>query len=55
MLIRYTERSPRPPSPLARPAYQGSNPISDIWARESLKTIRWEVTLSDRGKVITEL
>ena len=38
--IKYTERSPRPSSPLTRPAYQGSNPISDIWARESLQTIR---------------
>ena len=38
--IKYTERSPRPVSPLTRPAYQGANPISDIWARESLQTIR---------------
>ena len=38
--IKYNERSPRPVSPQLRPAYQGSNPISDIWARESLNTIR---------------
>lgn len=37
--INYTERAPLPPSPTLRPAYQGSNPISDIWARHSLSTI----------------
>ena len=51
--IKYTERSPRPASPQLRPAYQGSNPISDIWARESLETIRKYFTRSvyDAGDV----
>jgi len=30
---------PAPGSPLLRPAYQGSNPISDIWAMESLRMV----------------
>lgn len=31
---------PRPERPILRPAYQGSNPISDIWALESLRVVQ---------------
>jgi hydroxyacid-oxoacid transhydrogenase len=34
----YTDR-PRPERPALRPAYQGSNPISDIWALQSLQMV----------------
>ena len=36
--IPYTSR-PHPASPSLRPAYQGSNPISDIWALQALRMI----------------
>jgi hydroxyacid-oxoacid transhydrogenase len=36
--LPYTER-PRPAQALLRPAYQGSNPISDIWALQSLRMV----------------
>jgi hydroxyacid-oxoacid transhydrogenase len=35
--LPYNERSPRPSNPAERPAYQGSNPISDIWSLEALR------------------
>ncbi|MEC7843422.1 MAG: hydroxyacid-oxoacid transhydrogenase [Candidatus Latescibacterota bacterium] len=37
--IPFGER-PLPQRPLLRPAYQGSNPISDLWAMESLRMVR---------------
>lgn len=34
----FTDR-PRPERPLLRPAYQGSNPISDVWALQALRMV----------------
>jgi hydroxyacid-oxoacid transhydrogenase len=34
----YTDR-PRPERPALRPAYQGANPISDIWSLEALRMV----------------
>ena len=36
--IPYSGR-PRPERPLLRPAYQGSNPISDIWSLQALRMV----------------
>ncbi len=36
--IPYTGRS-RPERPVLRPAYQGSNPISDVWSIEALRMV----------------
>lgn len=36
--IPYHQRTPRPTNPLARPAYQGANPISDIFALQALRS-----------------
>lgn len=38
--IPYQERTPRPSHPKNRPAYQGSNPISDIWSSHALLMIQ---------------
>ena len=37
--LPFTER-PRPDRPIMRPAYQGSNPISDLWSLEALRLVR---------------
>ncbi|EKM80287.1 hypothetical protein AGABI1DRAFT_113486 [Agaricus bisporus var. burnettii JB137-S8] len=35
--IPYTERTPRPANPILRPAYQGSNPVADIFSLWALR------------------
>jgi len=35
--IPYQSRTPRPSNPINRPAYQGANPISDIFSLQALK------------------
>lgn len=35
--IPYHERTPRPRNPIERPAYQGANPISDIFSLQALR------------------
>ncbi|KAI7524334.1 NAD-dependent methanol dehydrogenase, partial [Hortaea werneckii] len=36
--IPYNERTPRPDNPINRPAYQGANPISDIFSLQALRS-----------------
>jgi hydroxyacid-oxoacid transhydrogenase len=36
--LPYTRR-PAPPEPALRPAYQGSNPVSDVWAAQAIRMV----------------
>jgi hydroxyacid-oxoacid transhydrogenase len=36
--IPFSERIPRPTNPISRPAYQGANPISDIFSLQALRS-----------------
>ncbi|KAK2761717.1 hypothetical protein FQN54_001545 [Arachnomyces sp. PD_36] len=36
--IPYNQRTPRPQNPINRPAYQGANPISDIFSLQALRS-----------------
>ncbi|OQR71533.1 putative hydroxyacid-oxoacid transhydrogenase [Tropilaelaps mercedesae] len=38
--VPFNERKPRPDDPIKRPAYQGSNPISDVWAKHVFGILR---------------
>lgn len=56
--LPYNER-PKPPSPLHRPAYQGSNPISDVWSLHALriaaKHLSQAVRHPENGKARSEM
>ena len=48
--LPYYERHPRPDNPNLRPAYQGNNPISDVWSKHALRVTakyikRWDYSV----------
>jgi hydroxyacid-oxoacid transhydrogenase len=45
-----SKRSPRPTSPLHRPAYQGSNPISDVWSLYAIQTTAEHLKKASKGQ-----
>ncbi len=49
--LPFSSRGPRPASPSLRPAYQGANPFSDVWATHALRLLaRYFVrSVADRG------
>jgi hydroxyacid-oxoacid transhydrogenase len=49
--LPFSSRGPRPASPALRPAYQGANPFSDVWATHALRLLaRYFVrSVADRG------
>ena len=50
--LPYYERHPRPDNPNLRPAYQGNNPISDVWSKHALRVTakyikRWDCSVEN--------
>jgi len=48
------QRSPRPSSPLHRPAYQGSNPVADVWSLFAIETVAHYLPRAVRDPTDTE-